>query len=712
MRGAVMATIATALLGFPAAPGAADAPAWAVSPAAPGPDAPPAGRSLFDFVATREAGGTRVYDLPFPFAALVQRVAERAGCAGREPCVKQVLIPLGRSLQRTAAAPDFFRYPRVVAAIDGEGARGDAPLAKDRLYLGYQEKSNVLEVISWNEAAGRFEFQIVRDYRAGGAPQVVYARRAVCAACHQNLAPIFSRQVWEETNANPRVAAAISAAHGAPTVHGVPVRRGVDIPNAIDEATERANLYGITQFLWREACGDGAPGARCRAAATAAALQYRLSGDRAFDESSAEWRDGFLATFARTWAARWPGGLAIPNPDVPNRDPLPPESAPAAARPAGLAAAHVPARFEALAPRPPLETWRTGSDASARRFVAGLAGHIADADVRALDERLAVRGPAATRRFEAPCEVAWRDSAVRFKCVGADAVAPGSMRLAGQVTLAGGRVAGGDVAEAAVAGAAPLEQLEVKSGAFDPGAGRLAITVATRGLNARLADGAAITGIELRWRPGDATRRDAAREVAAVATLSARDDFAAVRQALSAIAAEEHGALGAQPFGRARVLPVLFARLGLPAREWCCNDATGLPPIAVEPPEPSLPVAGPAAAFAAFYPACANCHATADAAPPNFLAGPGERVAAAVQHCAPRIFVRLALWRVAPEARDKTPMPPPFPSIRAGTHAPPATVASLERTAAALLRAETGAEPQLDRLLADGYEALRPCLPG
>jgi hypothetical protein len=295
--------------------------------------------------------------------------------------------------------------------------------------------------------------------------------------------------------------------------------------------------------------------------------------------------------------------------------------------------------------------------------------------------------------------------------VGADAAAPESMRLAGQVTLAGGRVAGGEVAEAAVAGAAPLEQLEVKSGAFDPGAGRLAITVATRGLNARLADGAAITRIELRWRPGEATRRDAAREVAAVATLSARDDFAAVRDALSKLATDERGPFGAQPFGRARVLPALFARLGLPAREWCCNDATGLPPIAVEAPEPPPPVAGPATALAAFYPACAGCHATADVAPPNFLAGPGERVAAAVQHCAPRIYVRLALWRVAPEARDKTPMPPPTPSTRAEPHAPPAAVAGLERAAAALVRAETGAEPQIERLLANGYEALRPCLP-
>ena len=39
--------------------------------------------------------------------------------------------------------------------------------ARDRLYLGYQENANLIEVISYNEAAARFEFQLVRDYRAG-----------------------------------------------------------------------------------------------------------------------------------------------------------------------------------------------------------------------------------------------------------------------------------------------------------------------------------------------------------------------------------------------------------------------------------------------------------------------------------------------------------------------------------------------------------------
>jgi hypothetical protein len=239
----------------------ATTPQWALDPSVPGTDLPAEGRSLFDLSA---ADG-----VPFPFEALVSKLERQAGCKPGQ-CVSSVLIPLGRSLQRASAAPDFFASPRVVVAVTGEGA---GPLfAKDRLYLGYQERANLIEVISYNETSGRFEFQLVRDYRAGGTPEIVYASRAVCTACHQNHAPIFSRQVWDETNANPRVAAALaggsSTAGPRRAIHGVMVQRGVDIPNAIDDATDRANLIGVIQRIWREACDS-----RCRAQALTAALR-------------------------------------------------------------------------------------------------------------------------------------------------------------------------------------------------------------------------------------------------------------------------------------------------------------------------------------------------------------------------------------------------------------------------------------------------------
>ena len=175
------------------------------------------------------------------------------GRDSRTKAAKAVLIPLGRSLQRNSAAPDFFAYPRAVVAVDAEPAGTGDPYLKDRLYLGYQEKANLLEVISYNEDAGRFEFQVVTDYRAGGTPRVMYANRTLCVACHQNAAPIFSRAVWDETNANPRVAALLASQRK--DFHGIPVDRGVDVPNAIDDAALRANRFAVQQLLWKDGCG-------------------------------------------------------------------------------------------------------------------------------------------------------------------------------------------------------------------------------------------------------------------------------------------------------------------------------------------------------------------------------------------------------------------------------------------------------------------------
>ena len=227
-----------------------DAPAWVIDPARPGDSLPPAGGSLFDALFAEPRAGGSGHRLPFPFEALLARVdAQLAGGP-----LRRVLIPLGRSLQRTAAGPEAFGFPRYLAAVDAEPAPG-ALLLKDRLYIGYQEKTAVLEVISYNEAAGRFEFQLVKDYRAGGRPQVFYANRHVCFACHQNGAPIFSRALWDETNANPAIAAQLAAEGRG--FHGFAVARGVDTPYAIDVGVRRANRFVLTQRLWREGCGGG-----------------------------------------------------------------------------------------------------------------------------------------------------------------------------------------------------------------------------------------------------------------------------------------------------------------------------------------------------------------------------------------------------------------------------------------------------------------------
>ena len=625
--------IACSLATAAPAPAAAQtrlASTWVVDPARPGRDAPPVGRSLFDFAVTREVEGRAVYDVPFPFERLVKHLEARAGC--KHPCAKQVLIPLGRSLQRTAAAPAFFEFPRVVAAIDVEPARPGAPLLKDRIYVGYQEKSDLVEVISYNEAAGRFEFQVVRDYREGGAREVVYARRAMCAACHQNLAPLFSRQVWEETNANPRIAALVARAGGdggreRTDYQGVPIHRGVDVPNAIDAATDRANLLGVWQLLWRVGCGDGDAGARCRGAALAAALQYRLTDERAFDERSPAWRDELLPAFGRAWSARWPAGIAIPNPDIPNRDALPPEGA----RPvAGLAAAHVPAAFEPLAPRAPLEVWADPGPEAARRLGRARRVHHRGRIARARPGTRGARRRANVRpssAAEAPCEITWTGASARFRCVG-PALRRCALRAGSTFVARASRAARSERSKWTAPRRSSISRSARARSTRKPGARPWPSGHGVRAHGSPTA--ARSRGIALAWKPSEARARGAGSEVSARVTVTTVDDFAPVRAAIAALAGEpgDEAPLAARTFSRTRVLAPLFARLGVPAREWCCEDAARLPPVAVEAPEPPMPVDGAAAQYAAFYPLCASCHATAERSPPNFLAGPPERVAA------------------------------------------------------------------------------------
>src|SRR5882724_9150936 len=566
----VMAAIGTALIFFTACamaehgplPAGEEVAPWAMDPGTPGRDLPSEGRSLFDFAVAGRIDGRPVYEIAPTFDALLRRVEQHLGCTSR--CSQRVFIPLGRSLQRTAASPDFFASPRVVVAITGEGAGSLS--GKDRVYLGYQPRANVIEVISYNETAGRFEFQLVKNYRRGATPQVVYADRSVCIACHQNHGPIFSRQVWDETNANPKVAALLSRAGG--NVHRIPV----EIPNAIDDATDRANLIGVTQRIWIEACD-----AKCRAAALIAALQYRLSGEKGFD------RRQVAAAIAAGFRKRWPNGLAIPNPDIPNRDPLV-----FAAGTSGLALAHVPAQFEPLVPRAPLETWRAEDAGFAHRFITGLAQAFAAADVRAIDDRLAAASSTATsREYRSACTLVAGDANSAFDC-------------RGEVLLSGNASA---LDAIAIGSTAPLRNPALSAVGRGPGV----LEFQSRsGRRARLANGDAIARVALRWRGAQGE-----------AKVTVTGDFANIREAVAQLSLPD------KPFSRSAIMSALGAALGLPAPARCC-DASSLPPAQAD----VVTAATLPSEAAPFQPPCGACHATAEPVPPNFLAGDARRISA------------------------------------------------------------------------------------
>ena len=157
---------------------------------------PPTGYSLFDRLFSKQVEGGYVYDIPSPFEKLLERLRQQAAAyeSDSESPLVTSLIPRGRSLQREAASPDYFKFPRVVVALD-QDSRLPIP-TKNRLFLGFQEIAETIEIISYNESAGRFEFQVVDNYNADGKPRVRYASRDLCTSCHQNLAPIFARPRW------------------------------------------------------------------------------------------------------------------------------------------------------------------------------------------------------------------------------------------------------------------------------------------------------------------------------------------------------------------------------------------------------------------------------------------------------------------------------------------------------------------------------------
>ena len=704
------------LLGLACGPGAVmwaaaetrPAPTWVVDPAVPGDDLPPVGRSLFDQLFAVARNGQSAIELPFPFTALLARLdAELIADPGSAlPPTKRVLIPLGRSLQRTAAAPDYFAYPRVVVTVDSENRPNSKSFLKDRLFLGYQEKSAVLEVISYNEAAGRFEFQLVKDYRAGGQPQVFYANRNLCFACHQNGSPIFSRALWDETNANPQVAALLAAS--GRRFYGIPVERGIDIPYAIDNATERANGFALSQKLWREGCGDNDIAARrCRAGLFTAALRHALSGGQSW-APDANFSQNVISPLRSEARRRWPGGLAIGNPDIPNRNPLQNVAEWPADPAARIAHSHVAARFEPLSPRPPREIWQAEAPGALTTLVTGLAEFVSASDRRQIEIALARLPDIATTQLTASCRISANTPASRWSVNCAASAGPS---LAGTLNLKSGRPNSGQLTRLTLPGGTALSNLDlVPNGPATTNEASFTLRLGQQ--SPRSADGHVLGRLTFRRNPSDPAVGEAVLDI--------RQDFAALERAMTRLADSPQGEslFAPRAIPRENLAAALLAELGAPTPKPCCQAAQNLPAPRLEVPSAALGnlVTAPVEpALQAFYPYCATCHQTAETFPPNFLAGNGAQVAARLRQCAPRLYVRLAMADLPPEQRDKTPMPPESMLPAFATHSDRWRNSAARKTLLAQvgdwLRAETGRPPNLNELLAGGYEALRPCLP-
>lgn len=302
------------------------------------PDRPPVGRSLFDKIYFDPHFSDDGVSRPKTFEELSRAIRRATG-----DTLRATLIPYGRSLQRLAAYDERYKYPRVVLATQGElidqsvgnafdasnVAASDTPadlsagryFGDARLFVGFLEPEHQLEVISYNEEAGRFEFQLVTDFQKPGAePQVAYAQRQVCVTCHQGNGPIFPGAQWQETNDHHEVSKRILKARGGDARYlGVKIKSertgsfknkeftGAFIgsfANIVDGAVRRANKLAHVVEVWRYYCGPGAEGNRCRAdlflTQLTIALRAQANADVATDPAAlARLRAGDEAARAR-----------------------------------------------------------------------------------------------------------------------------------------------------------------------------------------------------------------------------------------------------------------------------------------------------------------------------------------------------------------------------------------------------------------------------
>jgi hypothetical protein len=353
----------------------------------PDDDLPPDGtRSLFDhLIAQNDA-------LPYPFEALVALIGKQS--PDTQPPVR-LMIPFGRSLLKAQAD---FDHPRVLVAADFQAPNTPANLGivgRGQLFLGFVENAREIEVISYNEAAGRYEFQLVQDYAADGQRRIVYARRAVCLTCHQGGAPIFPQRPWNETNAQPEIAGHIVAARGDADYLGVPPQTALGMPERFDELTDIGSFVVTTQRIWLDGCGDNSA---CRRLLLKLGLRYAWDPGR-FNAISADADE--LRALQRV---QWPeDGIVVPESDLRNRDPLAakrgwrgflrtlftpaPEPGAGARNNDDLEAfdklPKLPAPLDPLTPRPP-KRWLGADDIDG---VYGIAALFTPDDIGALERR-------------------------------------------------------------------------------------------------------------------------------------------------------------------------------------------------------------------------------------------------------------------------------------------------------------------------------------
>ncbi|MGZ3693343.1 MAG: hypothetical protein ACXWQO_04005 [Bdellovibrionota bacterium] len=220
-----------------------------------GPNIPTVGSSTFDKIfSTLGALGKPQYDVPFPLERLVDKVVDMNGD------FVHTMLPFSRSLQRPQnLSYDPILNPRIVITP----IKDKSSLTRSRIFFGYVKARDQLEVISYNDEAGRFEFQIVTDYSSN--PRVSYVNRGRCLSCHQSQAPIFSPPAWEDTAFGVMgnlISTKLGLERNDPENREIVTERlfgpikSQDNVAMFDLLVREAGKISFDERLWLQGCGD------------------------------------------------------------------------------------------------------------------------------------------------------------------------------------------------------------------------------------------------------------------------------------------------------------------------------------------------------------------------------------------------------------------------------------------------------------------------
>ncbi|MEW6056721.1 MAG: hypothetical protein AB1540_08905 [Bdellovibrionota bacterium] len=241
-----------------------------------------------------------------------------------------VVIPLGRSGQEKKAN---LKEPRIAQLLtaNASGLSENPDSVRDYVFLGYAPQANQVEVNSFNQKSGEWDFEIINNYSAIQTPANRESLAPVpalddCLECHQSKAPVYPRKPWSESlafdgpgqrktfNRSKRaelMKQVLAARKGDVNYHGIRLDRLSIVDQLFfDKHVRAANRHAQAHRVCRHVCKNNV---ECKRELLEIALSCKSW--REFDQ---------IKSKLQKWAeATWPkDGFAYRSSVILDRDPL------------------------------------------------------------------------------------------------------------------------------------------------------------------------------------------------------------------------------------------------------------------------------------------------------------------------------------------------------------------------------------------------------